>query len=84
MLGEEAAEQRTRTTLVTPKTTPKQPMYLPRCKAGTTSPMMAWDPTINPPAPIPWIARNLMKLGHELGQPGKHWSRRGKSRWPNW
>ena len=33
-------------------------MYRPRCRAGTTSPMMAWAPTISPPAPMPWMARN--------------------------
>ena len=25
-----------------------------------TSPMMAWDPTIRPPAPAPWMARQMM------------------------
>ena len=59
VLGEQATGQRP-ATLVSPKTTPKYPMYFPRCRAGTTSPMMACAPTSRPPAPIPWTARNAM------------------------
>jgi hypothetical protein len=35
-------------------------MYFPRCRAGTTSPMMACAPTSRPPAPTPWTARNAI------------------------
>ncbi len=34
------------------------PWYLPRSRGGTRSPMIAMTPTIRPPAPRPWIARN--------------------------
>ena len=47
-------------TLVTPNTTPKYPMYLPRWRAGTTSPMIACAPTMRPPAPTPWTARKAI------------------------
>lgn len=32
-------------------TPPIAPMYRPRCRAGTTSAMIAWDSKINPPPP---------------------------------
>ena len=39
------------------KTPPMMPMYFPRSRAGTTSAMIAWDRTINPPPPSPWMPR---------------------------
>ena len=44
-------------------------MYLPRCRADTTSPMMAWAPTISPPAPTPWIARKAMSSAMDWDRP---------------
>ena len=41
----------------TPKTDPIRPMYRPRSRGGTMSPMIACAPTIKPPAPIPCSAR---------------------------
>ena len=31
--------------------------------------MMAWDPTIRPPAPIPWIARKAMSSAMDWDSP---------------
>ena len=31
--------------------------------------MMAWAPTISPPAPIPWIARNAMSSAMDWDSP---------------
>ena len=39
------------------KTPPMMPMYLPRCRAGTTSAMMACARISRPPPPRPWTAR---------------------------
>ncbi len=43
-------------------------MYLPRCRAGITSPVMACAPTMSPPAPMPCRARRGDQLDHVLGQ----------------
>ena len=43
-----------------PNTAPKYPMYLPRWRAGITSPVIACAPTISPPAPMPCSAREAM------------------------
>jgi hypothetical protein len=40
-------------TLLTPKTAPNAPWYLPRSRGDTTSPMIACDSTISPPPPRP-------------------------------
>src|SRR6478735_7243379 len=45
-------------TVVTPKTAPRAPWYLPRSRSGTTSAIRAVEVTIRPPAPIPWTARH--------------------------
>ena len=44
-------------TVVTPKTAPSAPWYLPRSRSGTTSAISAVAVTIRPPAPIPCTAR---------------------------
>ena len=44
----------------TPKTAPKRPVYLPRSRGETTSPIAACALTISPPPPSPWIARNAI------------------------
>ena len=41
----------------TPKAAPKSPVYLPRSRGETTSPMAACALTSSPPPPRPWIAR---------------------------
>ena len=43
-------------------TPPIAPMYRPRCLAGTTSAMIAWDSRINPPPPSPCTARPAMSV----------------------
>ena len=42
-------------------TPPSTPMYLPRCRAGMMSAMMAWARMIRPPPPSPWTARPMMR-----------------------
>ena len=44
-------------TVVTPKTAPSAPWYLPRSRSGMTSAISAVAVTIRPPAPKPWTAR---------------------------
>ena len=41
----------------TANTAPMNPAYLPRCRAGTMSAMMAWDMIIRPPPPSPCTTR---------------------------
>jgi len=41
-----------------PKTARKYPWYLARSRGGTMSPMIASASENNPPAPMPWTARN--------------------------
>lgn len=50
-------------TLVTPKTAPKSPWYLPRSRGVTRSPTIAIDSTMSPPPPSPWSARNPISWG---------------------
>ena len=45
-------------TVVTPKTAPRAPWYLPRSRSGTTSAISAVAVTMRPPAPIPCTARH--------------------------
>jgi len=44
-------------------------MYLPRCRGGTISPIVAIAPTIRPPAPRPWIARNVISCTIDWDSP---------------
>ena len=44
----------------TPNTAPNRPVYLPRSRGDTTSPIAAWALTISPPPPRPWIARKTI------------------------
>ena len=44
-------------TVVTPKTAPSAPWYLPRSRSGMTSAISAIAVTISAPAPNPWTAR---------------------------
>src|ERR1700710_2727085 len=50
-------------TVVTPKTAPRAPWYLPRSRRGTMSAINAVAVTVRPPAPTPWTAR------HDTSQP---------------
>src|SRR5579864_286194 len=52
-----------------PKTAPKYPMYLPRWRAGITSPVIACAPTMRPPAPTPWTALEAMRSPRFCARP---------------
>ena len=56
-------------TLESANVAPKYPMYLPRCRGGMTSPMIACDPTMRPPAPNPWIARHAISSSIDWESP---------------
>ena len=53
----------------TPKTAPNAPWYLPRSRAGTMSPMIAWVSTSRPPPPMPWTARKAISSTMFLAWP---------------
>ncbi len=56
-------------TVVTPKTAPSAPWYLPRSRSGMTSAISAVAVTIRPPAPMPWTARQRDQPGHAAASP---------------
>jgi hypothetical protein len=47
-------------TVATANMAPNRPMYRPRSRGETTSPMMVCAPTMRPPPPKPCRARNAM------------------------
>ena len=56
-------------TLAAPNTAPNSPVYFPRSRGETTSPIAAWAPTISPPPPRPWIARKAISSGMFCAMP---------------
>ncbi len=59
------------TTVVTPKTAPSAPWYLPRSRSGMTSAIRAMAVTISPPPPMPCTARAAISIGMEVAAPAK-------------
>ena len=59
-------------TVVTPKTAPSAPWYLPRSRNGITSPISAVAVTIRPPAPMPCTARNAIIIDMFCDRPQKN------------
>ena len=59
-------------TVVTPNTAPSAPWYLPRSRSGMTSPISAVAVTASPPAPMPWTARNAIRVVMSQAMPQKN------------
>ena len=59
-------------TVVTPKTAPNAPWYLPRSRSGITSPISAVAVTASPPPPMPWTARKMISVVMSSASPQKN------------